>query len=100
MPGAGEESRGTKSTGGCGVAREVLFSPTHKPSSGNLSQFNVSGHWKPNLFINVSQPFFADWQRWRQGGIGSSSTVHTGAYIVHKKNFKSGLQRTLTSGKN
>ncbi|KRX56835.1 hypothetical protein T09_2016 [Trichinella sp. T9] len=64
MPGGGgEDSRGTKSTGGCGVAREVLFSPTHKPSSGNLSQLSVSGHWKPNLFINVSHPFFADWQR-------------------------------------
>jgi len=81
-------------SGSWGTASSVSFFPTHKPCVGNLLQSRFSGHWKPNLFIRSSHPRRAWMHSSRHGGIGFSSIVHTGAYIVHKKNLRYGLQFT------
>ena len=64
----------------------------------NIMQFSDST--QSDLFMSVSQPVLAEIHRDLQGGMASSKTVHTGTYIVHRKNFRYGEHCTFTNGKN
>lgn len=80
----------------------VLFWPTHNvpvPSCGNFEHSKFSGQSMRKFFITVSQARALS-HKLRHGGIGWSRIVHNGTYNRHKKNCKSGLQPTLTSGAN
>lgn len=80
----------------------VTFGDTQSsspPASGNLSHCRFSGQSKPKLRNKCSQRRALSHSD-RHGGIGSSSIVQTGTYTRQRKNCRSGLQLTLTSGVN